>query len=90
MQLGRQLLARGKAAVHADKLHQIHNRPLPIQFLRIFLRQIVENGGYIHYRRSNSCSWCGGACDCWAAAGADCVCVPGAELAWLKIFDIDC
>ena len=45
MQLGRQLLARGKAAVHADKLHQIHNRPLPIQFLRIFLRQIVENGG---------------------------------------------
>ena len=32
------LLARGEAAVHPDELHQIHDRSLPIQFLRIFLR----------------------------------------------------
>ena len=69
VQFGGKLLPRRQAAVHPDKLHQVDDRSPPIQFLRIFLGQVVQDSSYIHDWRRSRCS----SCLClWSAARSRC------------------
>jgi len=96
------ILRRIRIGDHLEFLNGVHGWAgrLCTQLLDIFRKRVVVNSieNEIVLQRVHAVNvkrpGAAGACDCWAAAGADCVCVPGAaagaELAWLKIFDIDC
>src|SRR6516165_8623433 len=82
VQLFRQLLARGKAAVQIEQLHQINDRVSPIELLLVLASEILEHGFDIDLNtnwtrggrgRRAACAGCRGGGGCWtgclAAAG---------------------
>ena len=44
VQVLRELLAGGEAAIHPDELHQIYNRTFPVEFLGVLRSELVEHG----------------------------------------------
>ena len=44
IELLREFFSRRQAAIHANQLHEIHDRSAPVELLRIFLRHVIQHG----------------------------------------------